>query len=776
MKRLLLMLVVLTTMVQSSHAVLKEENLEKTLSVLRLELIKRHQELSGQVTERRQQNLEIRNELIETMNKSNQNSLMLYSQNSDYVFDLTYACHEATTQYQQFQRKQLPFKEFLNSHDAEIAKFDSLVTSLRMMPVVRLSQQARTDRNVCLTLATNIRSTLMENRSQTADYIRYYQMTEQRLKNLNDYALERYSEIQTGIFMNGSDSYFYVLKNFPTKMSNMVDVMSEKYSSTPTSQWDSKIIFGLFFVIIIYIIVAIALNLLVVRYLLPKRYQTGEFLKKRPSIIMTTTTLTFTLLMVVFGNFANQNFFDMASGLLVEYSWLLSVVLISLLLRVSGEQISSAFRIYSPLLLIGFLVISFRIILIPKELVNIVFPGILLLATIWQWKVIRRHNKNVPRQDMFYTYISLTVFLVSLVFSWGGYTLLAVQVLIWWIMQLTCILTITCLSRWLSIYSERKNIEKRPITQTWHFLFVQKVVIPLMAVFSVMISLYWAADVFNLSDLCWQIFRNHFVDMENLQLSILKLTMVICLWFLFSYIASTLLAFMEMHFSIQDPTTAASRAVMSRNIVQVLVWGIWLLISLGILHISLTWLLAISGGLSTGIGFASKNIIENIFYGASLMAGRLKVGDWIEVDGTVGKVQSISYTSTIVESLASEIITFQNSQLFDKNYKNLTRNHGYVVVPVLFGVAYGSNLQRVQQLVDDAVNNLNNEWMDTSKKASSIVVNLNDSSVDLKIVVWAEVAKRAAVASAVLSCIYDTLNANGIEIPFPQRDVHIINN
>ena len=78
MKRLLLMLVVLTTMVQSSHAVLKEENLEKTLSVLRLELIKRHQELSGQVTERRQQNLEIRNELIETMNKSSQNSLMLF--------------------------------------------------------------------------------------------------------------------------------------------------------------------------------------------------------------------------------------------------------------------------------------------------------------------------------------------------------------------------------------------------------------------------------------------------------------------------------------------------------------------------------------------------------------------------------------------------------------------------------------------------------------------------------------------------------------------------
>jgi small-conductance mechanosensitive channel len=120
--------------------------------------------------------------------------------------------------------------------------------------------------------------------------------------------------------------------------------------------------------------------------------------------------------------------------------------------------------------------------------------------------------------------------------------------------------------------------------------------------------------------------------MENLQLSIVKLTMVTCLWFLFSYVASTLLSFMHLHYMNQDPSSADSRLAMSRNVVQVFIWGVWLLVSLSILHISLAWLLAISGGLSTGIGFASKNIIENIFYGASLMTGRLKVGDWIEVD------------------------------------------------------------------------------------------------------------------------------------------------
>ena len=774
MKRLFVLLAIMALILPDLHAVLKERNLEQTLSVLRQELISNYHEMEGQSQERRRQNKAIRNELMETMKRSNQNALMLYSQNNEYVFDLTYACHEATEQYQQFQRQQLPFKQFLESHDAEIAKYDSLILSLRHMPVTMLSQRALTDRNVCLTLATNIRNTIDANRSQTKDFIRFYEMSEQRLKNQDDYAQKRYNEIQRGIFMNGSDNYFVVLRNIKDKFADMIDVLREKYRSTPSSQWDSRIIFGLFFVIFFYIIVAILLNLLTFRFLIPRRFRTTEFMKKRSSIIMATTTITFALVMAIFRNVGEQNFFIMASNLLIEYAWLLGVILMSLLLRVNGSQIASAFRIYAPLVVIGFMVIAFRIVLIPKELVNLLFPFVLLLATLWQWSMVSRHNQNVPRQDMFYTYISLTVFIVSLICSWLGYTLLAVQIIIWWIMQLTCILTITCLSSWMSYYSEKHDIENKPITKTWFYLFIYHVLMPVMGVCSVMLSIYWAADVFNLSDLCWNIFRMNFIDMENLNISILKLTLVVCLWFVFRYIASTLLAFMSLHFQIQDPSTATSRTAMSRNIVQVLIWGIWLLLSLGALNISLTWLLAISGGLSTGIGFASKNIIENIFYGATLMAGRLKVGDMIEVDGTMGKVQQISYTSTVVESMFGEVITFQNSQLFDKNYKNLTRNHGYVLTPVEFGVAYGTNLHQVQQLVEEAVNNMHNEFVDQTKEAKAIVTMMNESSIDFKISVWAEAVKRAAVKSEVLRTIYETLNENGIEIPFPQRDVHII--
>ena len=169
MKRLLIILLLIIVAVPQSNAVLKEQNLEQTLSVLRQELVKRYNDLTGQAQERQLRNRSVMNELMETMKRSNQNSLMLYSQNSNYVFDLTYACHEATEQYQQFQRQQLPFRVFLQSHEIEIARFDSLIVSLRQMPVSMMGQQARIDRSVSLTLAVSIRNYLESNRSLLRD-------------------------------------------------------------------------------------------------------------------------------------------------------------------------------------------------------------------------------------------------------------------------------------------------------------------------------------------------------------------------------------------------------------------------------------------------------------------------------------------------------------------------------------------------------------------------------------------------------------------------------
>ena len=778
MKRILLTFVVIMAFIAEAGAVLKEKDLEQTLTILQAELEQYNNELTVRSARRQELTKTMITQLLLTLKQADQNALMLYSQQTENVFDMTYACQEATKLYREFNKRQLPFAQFLEKSQADLARYDSIIVRLQSMPDMMTTKYGSSRRDSCLRLARNIRNTLARNQQMLKRNIRYYNQTAQRLSELNDYAQKRYTDIQKSIFVNGGDSYPTLLSNLGRRWNTMTETVRKKYTTNnnDNSQWSAQWIFGMFIAIAIYIVLATVLNLLFFRFMLPRRYKTEDFKRKQTAITMATTTITFALIQGLLMGNSSQNFLIMASNLLVEYAWLLGVILISLLLRVKGDQIGSAFRIYAPLIAMGFIVIGCRIILIPNELVNIVLPPVLLACAIWQWVVIRRHNQNIPKSDIFYTYVSLVVFIASVGCSWSGYTLLAVQLLIWWIMQLTCILTITCGTRYLELYAIKKRLEAKPVTQTWHYSFVEKVVMPALSVNSVMLSIYWAAKVFNLSELCWRIFKYNFIELENLQVSILKLSMVITMWFLFRWIARTILALLRMHYQSSDPSTAASREVMGKNVIQVFVWGVWLMISLSLFHISVAWLLAISGGLSTGIGFASKDIIENIYYGATLMTGRIKVGDWIEVDGRMGKVASISYTSTVVESLYGEVITFQNAQLFTKNYKNLTRNHGYVLAVVPFSVAYGSNLKQVTTLVEDALNNLHHRWMDQSKQVKCVCSEMAESSVNFNLFVWADAPKKSYVISDVLKCVYDTLYENGISIPFPQRDVHLIKN
>ncbi len=769
-----ILLMLLLCMAQTSHAVLKEADLENTLTILRQEMTNYYQDQKVQAESSKQMRQLVFKELMSIVRRSNQNALMLYSQKPDYVFDLTYACHEATEMYQSFKRSLLPFRNIVNKYENEIARYDSLVTSLNTMSTRMLSEKAAIDRTVCLALAVNIKRTLEENRQSMSDYIRYYHDTEERLKNLNDYASKRYYEIQSNIFINGGDNYFKILSQLGARLSQTKEAVAAKYEpyQQVRSQWDSRVIIYLFLSMLGYALLAVVINFLVLRYLLPKRLRTKAFMAKRTCITMATTVITFAIIMLIARFTTDHNFLIMASGLLMQYAWLLGVILISLLLRVDSTQITSAFRIYTPLVVVGFIVITFRVVLIPNDLVNLIFPPILLVCALWQWSVIRRHNQNIPRSDMFYSYISLAVFLVSVVSSWTGYTLMSVQLLIWWIMQLTCILTITCVTQWVRAYGKRHDMDNRPITKSWFYHLLYGVALPAMGVFSIIIAIFWAAEVFNLSDMTWKVFSYHFIDSKNFSVSFLNIAMVVVLWFFFSFVNRASKAFLRQYFVSKDPKSADSKMMMAKNVLQVLIWGIWLLVSLGVCHVSFTWLVVVSGGLSTGLGFASKDILENIYYGISLMAGRIKIGDWIMVDGVRGKVSSISYVSTMVDAIDGSQIAFQNSQLFTKNYKNMTRNHGYELDILEVGVAYGTDIEKCKKLLIDAVSKL--ECVNKKRGVRVVLREFGDSSINLKVLVWVPVATQYTNDGEILETIYNTLNDNNISIPFPQRDLHII--
>ena len=114
MKRIFLMLVMLFGILMETSAVLKEKDLEQTLTILQAELEQYNQQLTVRSAARRERTKRLITQLLQTMKRADQNALMLYSQQQDNVFDLTYACHEATKQYRDFQKQQLPFTDFLS--------------------------------------------------------------------------------------------------------------------------------------------------------------------------------------------------------------------------------------------------------------------------------------------------------------------------------------------------------------------------------------------------------------------------------------------------------------------------------------------------------------------------------------------------------------------------------------------------------------------------------------------------------------------------------------
>ncbi len=810
-KKILLVLLVLATVLPAG-AVLKEANMEQTLGVLCEELSEAHKKQRERAKRFEQRNKQFQRSIGRDLELCNNIELMLYSQNEQNVFDLAYACGQATSLYERVSRTR-SFKQFEQQQYEQINQYENLVKALNNIPDYQLkTSEMHAMRDSCVYLAKFIENEIKRTRETMKDNHEKRQWVADKAKKLNDHALSMYERIRQNVFVNGGQSYFQILDRFSYNWRSIKRDFEEKYSHPrkTKSEWRSTLIGFLFIFMAVYIVGALLLSWLIIK-LIPKSVLSSSshaiFLKKRSCIIICVAAAVFGIATFVISRFTEQNFMVMATRLLSEYAWLIVVIMLSIIIRISGDAVKNGIKLYVPVLVLGFVVFFFRIVFLPSTVVNMVFPILLLVFTIWQLIVNRRHNGDVPRSDVLYSWISFIVMAVSTVMAWMGFTLMSVQVLIWWIMQLTLIQSITVIYDLLHSYEKKFIPSDADVRQTWFYDAIYKMVIPIAATISVALSIYWAARVFDLTQWCERIFFYKFVNQPGvIVLSLDRILACVAVAFVFNYIiylfiqgyqlwkqnraeAKAILMYeqendvdddkeIDIETVIQDDPNAkakvkaASKAVtLSMNIIKYIGWGIYIYMVLVTLEVSRTGITFILTGLSTGIGFAMKDTLENLFYGLSLMNGRVKIGDVIECDGVRGKVSNINYQSTLVETIDGSVIAFLNSQLFTKNFKNMTRNHGYEMAKITVGVAYGSKIDHVREMIIDRIKQL--DCYDPSKGVQVLFQNFGESSVDLLVVVWVRVASQVADIAKIKENIYDVLNENGIEIPFPQTDIHI---
>ena len=670
-----------------------------------------------------------------------------------------------------------------------------------------LTRAQQQDRKACLEYADTIRNNMQHFLENLEAENTYYQSVRDKVQELDEYAQSRYRLLQENIFRNGGSNYFSILASLPMQIMMVESSIDQKYKPFEGherlySEWRGATVLFISIFLIFYLALALGISYIALRWLLPKKWRGQDFKVKRTMLNNVVGIALFAIIVMLVRAFAERNFIQMGTGLIINIAWLLEAIFLSLYVRLKGEQMRHAAIIYTPLMVLAFIVILFRIVLIPNALVNLIFPPILLGFAIWQYIVAKRHKAYLPMLDKAYIQITAIAMFIACFAAWMGYTLLAVQVMIWWTFQLAAIMTITFIydltkkyeARYLlqRIGNDRSDMSEEEILrrmkkgeyidQTWFYDFFCRTIVPILAVLSVLVSIYWAAEVFEMTSLCEKIFMRDIVNQTGIiRISLFWVCMAAALFFIFRYINYALRSF-YLHYRKQfSDDNQAINKTLARNIIGILCWGLYIIIVLIIFKVPKDGISIVGAGLATGLGFAMQSILENFFYGISLMTGRIHVGDYIECDGIAGKVESITYQSTQITTADGSVIAFLNSALFSKNFKNMTRNHRYELIKIPIGVAYGTDIDQVRSLLIEAITPLCQEVnaagqpiADTSIPVSISFADFGESSVDLKIGVWMLVEEKFGLTARIKEVVYNTLNKNNIEIPFPQRDIHVL--
>ena len=190
------------------------------------------------------------------------------------------------------------------------------------------------------------------------------------------------------------------------------------------------------------------------------------------------------------------------------------------------------------------------------------------------------------------------------------------------------------------------------------------------------------------------------------------------------------------------------------------------------LGIDLSNIALIAGALSVGIGFGLQAVVSNFVSGIILLIERpIKVGDWVLVGGNEGLVKRITVRSTELTTFQRASVIIPNSEFISTSVINWTHKDTYGRIEVAVGVAYGSDVEKVREVLLDCANH--HERILTSPEAQVLFMNFGGSSLDFELRCFTnDVSYRMIISSDLRFAIDKAFRDADIEIPFPQHVVH----
>lgn len=209
------------------------------------------------------------------------------------------------------------------------------------------------------------------------------------------------------------------------------------------------------------------------------------------------------------------------------------------------------------------------------------------------------------------------------------------------------------------------------------------------------------------------------------------------------------------------------------SLITYFVWVVGFFLASLTIGIRLKQFAIIAGALSVGIGFGLQNIVNNFVSGLILLFERpIKVGDILDINGRWGTVEKMGLRSTIIRSGAKTQIIIPNSDFVTQKVENVTFSDSEYCITIKVDVAYGSDTAKVQRIliaVAAAQEHVKNDPM-----PAAYFTEFGENALHFEVVVWIDdVTKKKIVTSVILLAIDQKFREEGVEIPFPQRILHV---
>lgn len=264
------------------------------------------------------------------------------------------------------------------------------------------------------------------------------------------------------------------------------------------------------------------------------------------------------------------------------------------------------------------------------------------------------------------------------------------------------------------------------------------------------------------------------IDLGGVRISMLLLIKGVIVFAVLLKLASSGSSLLEKRILSLEELTPSVQVLLSKAL-KITLLAVAVIVALSSLGINLSAFAFIGGAIGVGVGFGLQKVVSNLVSGVILLLDRsIKPGDVIEIGSTYGRIQSLGarYVSVATRDRTEYLIP--NEDLITTQVINWSFSDKLVRLKIVVGVSYDSDIHEVMQLMVETAANIPRVL--TSPKPVCQLKNFGDSSIDMELRIWISDPENGIsnVSSAVRVALWDVFKEHGIEIPFPQRDVHVI--